>query len=113
MESTTYIKYIKISPKKLRFSAGAVRKMKPADALKKLTLSSTRSHKILYKVIKSAIAAAVINLKSEADLLEFKLLAVEEAPSLKRMRPGGRGMARLYKKYFSHVKIILTASKKK
>ncbi len=113
MESTTYIKYIKVSPKKLRFSAGAVRGMKPADALKKLTLSTHRSHKMLYKVVKSAITAATSSLKTDANLLQFKLLTVEEAPFLKRMRPGGRGMARLYKRRFSHIKIILIADKKK
>lgn len=112
MESRTYIKYIRVSPKKLRFILDDVRKMKPVTALSYLLYSPKRSSKVLYKVIKSAIASATASLKTDDSVLQFKTLAVSEGPVLKRMRPGGRGMAKLYQKKSSQILVVLDIEKK-
>jgi large subunit ribosomal protein L22 len=107
MENTTYIKYIRTSPKKLRFLIDGIKKMKPTVALRTLFYSNKKSSKILYKTIKSAVNNAKRALKIDENLLEFKILTVEEGPAMKRSKAGGRGNVRIIKRRSSHVKIIL------
>ncbi len=109
MESLTYIKNLRMPPKKLRFYLDEVKKMSPNDSLKKLYYGKQRATRILYKAIKSAVANATTTLKTSVDLLNFKVLTVEEGQTLKRYLPGSRGNAKPIKKHMSHIKIILVA----
>ncbi|MFN4212563.1 MAG: 50S ribosomal protein L22 [Microgenomates group bacterium] len=113
MEIATYIKNIKISPKKLRFLLPEIKKLKPAEALDCLLYTPKKGAKIFYKAIKSAIDNAKNVLKIREDLLRFKLLTVEEGGRLKRYRPGGRGTVKPIVRRMSHIKIILKAENKK
>jgi large subunit ribosomal protein L22 len=110
MESRTYIKNIAISPKKLRFLVSDVKKLEPAESLDYLLYMPKKSARVLYKVIRSAIANARTTLKVSEDVLKFKTLTVEEGNKLKRYRAGARGMVRPYNKRFSHVKVVLHES---
>lgn len=107
MESLTYIKNVHISPKKLRFIISDVKKHTPVDSVQHLFYMENKAAKILYKALKSAIASAQSTLKVREDMLQFKLLTVEEGQKLKRYRAGSRGMARPYVRRHSHIKIIL------
>lgn len=109
MESTTYIKYLKTSPKKLRFIAAGLRKMSPKIALSHLSYAPQQNSQFLYKSIQSAIASAKTKLNVDDAALKFKTLAIEQGPSLKRFRPGARGMARSFVRRASHIKIVLVA----
>ncbi len=109
MESITYIKYNRISPKKMRFILDDVKKFSPAQAVVRLEYSPLRTSKLLAKAINSSLANASAALKTDKNLLQFKTLLVEEGPRLKRMRPGSRGMGRLFKRRSSHIKIVLVA----
>jgi large subunit ribosomal protein L22 len=109
MESKTYIKNIKISPKKLRFLLPAIKKQTPAKALNYLMYTPKKGARLFYAAIKSAINNAKNTLKTNEDLLKFKLLTVEEGQKLKRFKPGGRGTAKIILRRFSHIKIILEA----
>jgi len=70
---------------------------------------NTDASEILYKAIKSAISSARQILKVEDNLLNFKLLSVEQGQKLKRYKPGSRGNAKPINRRMSHVKIILEA----
>lgn len=107
MESLTYIKYNRISPKKMRFILDDVKKFTPEQAIVRLEYSPLRTSKLLAKAISSALANASAALKIDKNLLQFKTLLVEEGPQLKRMRPGSRGMGRMFKRRSSHIKIVL------
>ncbi len=107
MESKTYLKNLKMSPKKLRFFLPELKKKKPAMALDYLFYAPQKAAKILYFALKSALTNAKNTLKVSEDLLEWKVLTVEEGQKLKRYKPGGRGTAKPFKIRFSHVKIIL------
>jgi len=107
MESKTYLKNLQISPKKLRFYLAAVKKMKPAESLTFLYYGKQKATQILHKAISSAISNAKQTLKVDADLLNFKLLTIEQGKILKRFRPGSRGNVRPIKRKMSHIKIIL------
>lgn len=109
METKSYFINLKVSPKKARFYLSAIKKMGPAQSLEFLMYESTDASVILYKAIKSAISSAKQILKVEDNLLNFKLLSVEQGQKLKRFRPGSRGNAKPINRRMSHIKIILEA----
>ena len=111
MESLTYFKNLKITPKKMRFLLPEIKKYKPAQALEHLMYSPYRSGKIFYQVLHSAIANAKSSLKVSEDMLKFKVLTVEAGQALKRYLPNARGSVRPFKRRYCHVKMILTAAK--
>ena len=109
MESLTYFKNLKNTPRKFRFVAHDVRKLSPVEAVAHLEKTPRKAGRALLKVINSAITNAKNTLKVNEDMLEFKLFTIEDGNRLKRFRPGSRGMAKTFYRRFSHVKIILTA----
>ncbi len=111
MESQTYIKNIKVSPRKLRYLLAGIKKHTPADSLPFLYYMNKKAAKSFYHAIKSAITNATIALKVKEDLLQFKVLTVEEGQKLKRYKPGGRGTAKPFRHRYSHIRIVLTAKK--
>jgi ribosomal protein L22 len=111
METKAYFINLPVSPKKARFYLPAIKKLKPIDSLDYLFYERTDASVILYKAIKSAISSARQILKVEDNLLNFKLLTVEQGQKLKRFRPGSRGNAKPINRRMSHIKIILEASK--
>lgn len=109
MESTTYLKNIKITPKKLRFILDDVKKHKPVDAVQKLMYSSNKAGHLLYKALMSAMVNAKRTLNVEESMLQFKTLVIEEGQKIRRYRAGGRGTAKPIKRRFAHIKIVLIA----
>ena len=87
--------------------------MTPSESLKFLFYGGQRGTKILYKAIESAVANATRTLKTDASLLNFKVLTIEEGLVMKRFKPGARGNVRPIKKRMSHVKIVLEAKEVK
>lgn len=111
MESKTYIKNVKITPKKLRILLPAIKNLKPQEALDRLMYTPQKGARIFYRAIQSAVSNAKSSLKTEIDRLKFKTLLVEEGQKLKRFRAGGRGMTRPYARKFAHIKVVLEAEK--
>jgi len=100
---------VRISSRKVRLVADAIRNKSVAQAQNVLTLIKKRGSGVLYKTLKSAIANAINNAKVKQDLLIIKSIDVDQGPFLKRQRPSGRGRFHPYKKRSSHIKIILEA----
>jgi large subunit ribosomal protein L22 len=100
-------KYLLMSPRKIRFVVGVIKKMKPAEAVEKLPFVQKRAGAELAKVIKSAIASAKNQGVSETDLV-FKEIQVGEGPRLKRGRAASRGRLSPFKRRMSHVRVVLT-----
>ena len=107
METKAYFVNLPVSPIKARFYLPAIKKLKPAESLEFLMYENTDASEILYKAIKSALSSARQILKVEDNLLNFKLLSVEQGRKLKRYRPGSRGNAKPINRRMSHIKIIL------
>ena len=108
MESVTYLKNIKSTPKKLRMYLDLIKKLSPQDALDYLMYSTNKQSKLYYKALHSAIANATNTLKVSPDMLQFKLFTIEEGRKLRRYEAGSRGSAKPVLKRLSHIKIILT-----
>lgn len=112
MESITYLKDIKITPKKLRMYLDVIKKLSPQQALDYLMYAPQKQGKIYYKAIHSAISNATNTLKVSPDVLQFKLFVIEEGRAIKRYLPGSRGTVKPIKRRFSHIKIVLVENKK-
>lgn len=111
MESRASFKNVKITPKKLRSLLPAIKKMKPQVAVEHLLYSPKRGAKVLYKVIRSAMANAKVTLKTEDSSLQFKALFVDEGHTLKRYKAGSKGAAKPIAREFSHITVVLEAVK--
>lgn len=109
MEAMAYFKNIHVSPKKLRQILPNIKNLKPQDALDYLLYTPKKGATVLHKAIKSAMYNAKNVLKVGDDVLQFKLLTVEEGNKIKRYRAGSRGTAKPIMRRYSHIKIVITA----
>lgn len=107
MESVTYLRNIRIAPKKLRFLQHELVKTDLLKALEILKYTPRHSARIWRKAISTAINNAKQTLKVTENMLELKALAVDQGFVMKRFRAGARGTAKSIKKRFSHIKITL------
>lgn len=112
MEITAEGKYIKMSPRKVRLVAEAIKKLSPSLALEHLALMPKRAGRPIAAVFKSVLANATNNAKLSADNLRIKSIVVSQGPALKRWRPVSRGRAHPYKKRMSHIRIVLSDNAK-
>lgn len=101
------IKYLHISPKKIKALGKIVVGLSPTDAIDRLLLVSGKGARLLMQVIKSAQASAKNNFKLDENLLKIKTVVVLKGPAMKRWQPVSKGMAHSIKKRMSHIKVIL------
>lgn len=107
MQYKAVAKNIKISPRKVRLVADAIKSLTPDVALVKLAVVAKRGAGPIEKVIKSAIANAVNNSKATKENLVIKELYVTEGVTYKRFHFAARGRVHPYKKRTSHITVIL------
>lgn len=107
MESTAELKFIKVSPRKMRLLVDAIKPLSPKVALENLEMINKSGSKILIDIIKSAISNAVNNNKLDEKKLKFKRIDVSEGTRIKRVRPVSRGVAHGYKHRTTHVRVVL------
>lgn len=102
------VRFIRISPSKLRIVADKVRKRPYSEAIALLEAMPHKGARLLRKVINSAAANALYNNKKlDEDMLYIKVLLIDEGPRMKRMWPRGRGRADRLMKRMSHIKVVL------
>lgn len=107
MEAVAYTKYIRVSPKKIRFLARSIKGFSPGEARDRLLFVTSKAARILSDNIKMAEANAVNNLKLNKSALRIKTIEIGKGPFLKRWQPVSRGMAHQIKKRTTHVKVVL------
>ncbi len=105
MSTVARLRFVRISPQKLRLVADMVRGLNVADAIARLEYSTKKGAKILRKVIESAMANAENNDNADIDELRVTKLCVDQGPTLKRMRPRAKGRANTILKRSSHVSV--------
>jgi len=107
MEIKAKAKSVRISPRKVRLVADAVRKLPLEDALNVLATLKKRGATDLEKTLKNAIASAVNNKNLSRDNLLIKSIDVLDAQAYKRYHPSTRGRIHPYKKRGSHIIVTL------
>ncbi len=106
---TTKVKYLHISPRKLRLVANAVKVLTPKEALSRLKVWNKKGAPLLRKAIKTVLADAENNFNLNKEELKFKEIIVSEGPRLKRMDQshGARFAQGLKQKRMSHLRVVV------
>ncbi len=107
MESRAVIKYVRISPRKVRLVMDQIRGKRVEEALNLISFAPQKGAFLLKKVINSAVANAEQNSDIDVDNLYIKGIFADEGPSLKRFRPRAMGRATRIRKRTSHLTVIL------
>jgi len=107
MEVSAYLKNARVSPKKMRLVADAVRGLAVVEALRRLALMRVKSAGIVAKTLKSAIANANHNHELDIKDLFVKKIIVNEGLDYKRFKPAAMGAAHQFKKRGSHLSVTV------
>ncbi len=99
--------YIKMSPRKVRLVATAIRGMQIGKALDQLAFTQKNAVLPISKLLHSAIANAENNFELDKNNLFVEEITVNEGPTLKRFMPRARGRATPVRKRTSHIGIVL------
>lgn len=111
MEAKAIAKTVRIAPRKVRLVVDLVRGKKVSEAAAILRLTPKGSSVVVEKVLKSAAANAVNNLKMDKNSLYVKEAYVNEGPTMKRFQPRAKGSAGGILKRTSHITIVLEEKK--
>lgn len=107
MDYFAQTKGVRISTRKVRLIADAIRNISVVEAQHLLSVLQKRPSKVLEKTLKSAVANAVHNGKLKEENLMIKSIDISEGSALKRYHPSTRGRVHPYKKRSSHIRIVL------
>ena len=107
MEVKAKVKFIKMSPTKIRLVANLIQKMPVEKALDQLRFINKLASGPVVKLIESAMANAEHNFELAKDNLFIKTLTVDQGPTLKRSMPRAHGRATPIRKKTSHINLVL------
>lgn len=113
MEFKVKLRYLRISPRKVRLVTKMVKGKTTREAQAILNFTIKRAAKPILKLLNSAIATAKNDFHKSEDNLYIKNITVDEGPSLKRILPRARGRADIIKKRTSHVTLVLAEKEAK
>lgn len=113
MEAKAVEKYIRISPRKIKYVADMIKSKPLEDAIDILSLTPKRAAAVVRKAIQSAVANATENHKMKEEDLFISRILVNEGPTLKRFRPRARGRANRIRKRTAHLSVYVSDGKEK
>ena len=107
MEAKAYLKYARISPRKVQIVLDLIRGKDVATAMGILQNKPRAASELLVKLLKSAVANAETNHGMDASKLYVAECYANEGPTLKRIMPRAKGSADRIFKRTSHVTIVV------
>lgn len=110
MEVRAYVKYVSMSPQKLRLVCDQVRGMQAEQALTVLKFMPQKGAGFIHKAVESALANAQNNFDLDPSDMVLKTIFADEGTVLKRFKAGARGRYKPRKKRTSHLTVILSDS---
>ena len=105
-------KFVRISPRKVRYVIGLIRHKSVPQAQGILNGSPRRAGDIVRKLLNAAIDAAQKNSQLKAESLVVSKVTADGGPSMKRFRAASMGRASSILKRTSHIQLELDLSKK-
>ena len=102
------VKYVRVSPSKVRAVLDLVRGESYGRAAEILTFSERAVSDVIGKCLDSAVANAENNDGIPAEELYVSACYADEGPTLKRWRPRARGRATRINKRTSHITVIVS-----
>ena len=103
MEARAYLKYARISPRKVQVVLDLIRGKDAAAAMGILKNKPRAASELLIKLLNSAIANAENNFQMDASKLYISECFVTAGPTLKRIMPRAKGSADRILKRTSHI----------
>ncbi|MGC8880683.1 MAG: 50S ribosomal protein L22 [Minisyncoccia bacterium] len=113
MEVKAQLKYLRISPRKVRLVTDLIKGLDVKEAEHQLKFLPKRAAEPVLKLLKSAISNATNNFNLDAQDLFVYQIRVDQGPTLLRYMPRARGMANEIRKRSSHITIVLKDKKHK
>ena len=116
MEATATLRYLRITPRKVRVVADLIRGKNVNAALAQLAYVEKRAAEPVAKLLRSAVAnaeQAAKNQQFDVDALHVKSLMVDQGPSLRRYMPRAQGRAFKILKKTSHIQLTISDDKPK
>lgn len=113
MEIKVQLNNLRIAPRKSRQVVDLVRGREIAEARALLEMAIKRGAEPVLKLLNSAVASAVNDLKLTESNLFISKIIVGEGPTLKRNFPMSRGKAYPIMKRTSHITLVLSEKKPK
>jgi len=107
MAISAQIKYLRISPRKVRLVADLIRYKTVGEAEAILKFTAKKASRPLLKLLESSVANAKNNFKKDISTLFISSIKVDGGPILKRTMPRSRGTAFAIQKKTSHITIVL------
>lgn len=104
-EKKAHIKYVRITPKKLRIILDDIRGKRVLEILERLAITPKHAAYFLKNAIKSCLAQIESKFHGET---RIKSIVAQEGPRFKRFQPGGRGAAHPYRKKTAHIEVVLS-----
>ena len=101
------LRYLRMSPRKVRLVVDLIRGVEVEKALNVLTFSDKAASEPVAKLLKSAVANADNGGDYDIDKLYIKTAYVDEGPTWRRWLPRAQGRATRIRKRTSHVTLVL------
>ena len=108
VQTKAQLRFLRITPQKVRLVAGLVRGMEVRKALDQLQFSSKQAAIPVKKLIESAVANAIHNDHVKEDTLKIETIFVNEGSVLRRWMPRAMGRATPLRKKSSHITVVLS-----
>ena len=107
MEVKAVVKYLRISPSKVRSAVKLIEGRQVDEAIGILEFVGKRSAKEVRKVLISALSNAQNNFDLSRESLYIKEAVVGKGPASRRMKPRARGRADFIRRRTSHIAVTL------
>lgn len=107
MEARAYLRYARISPRKVSIVLDLIRGKDSKMAMAILKHTPKAASELLEKLLKSAVANAGNNHHMDENRLYVAECFVTPGPTLKRIRPRAQGRAFKILKRTSHITLVL------
>ena len=107
MEAFAYVKFVRMSPRKVKLVCDMIRGQDVKTATAYLSQTSKAACEPMAKLLKSAVANAEHNHGMNADNLYVSTAVANPGPILKRIMPRAQGRAYRILKRTSHITVVL------
>jgi len=101
------VKYVRISPLKVRKVIAAVKGQPVEKGINALKFMPQKAARVVEKIIQSAVANADVNHGVDIDSLYISNITADNGPTLKRFRPRARGRGVRILKRTTHITVLL------
>ena len=106
-EARAYLRYVRISPRKVQIVCDLIRGKDVALAMATLMQTPKAASEPLQKLLKSAVANAENNFGMDPESLVITEIFATPGPTLKRIQPRAQGRAFRINKRTSHVTLAV------